>query len=558
MKRSIFILAILAISSTAKAQSLHVCNDNGTVLEIPATENKEITFDAYQRLIKFHNNGNIFHSFATDRIDSIALLKPSGMTELLFATEHNVTINSSEANEFDEITETIITDELIDESGDFIENYSAKKRVTITYTESGITIMPMSVTGITFSKTNNTHLTINSTISGMQYIVKGTSSNGSLKIYSDKKFQLMLGGVDLTNPSGPAINLQTGKTIYFTIGTGTVNNLCDGSTYAAPTIVSGVEEDQKGTLFSEGQIIFDGTGTLNVTSLGGHAICSDDYIRIRSGKINIISALKDGFHTNDLFRVGRKEKYSPEVSINATGDAIDCGKGEVIIEAGKLLLNSGGEAIKVSYEEALPDTLITPNATIKGGYIKIVTTGDKSSAIKTTGNYTQSGGIIHAEVSGNGSKIVNCDGTLSFTGGKLTGIATGTMHEADTTSAGGIKSEGDIMISNGEIAIKCTGNGAKAINGNANVTINGGTTTLLSTGDNYADATDSKKSRALTCLNLTQNGGTLLLNAHDKAISATSITITNGTIHAISTHDVKAVNVEPTQTGGWFMTKGEE
>lgn len=558
MKRSIFILAILAISSTAKAQSLHVCNDNGTVLEIPATENKEITFDAYQRLIKFHNNGNIFHSFATDRIDSIALLKPSGMTELLFATEHDVTINSSEANEFDEITETIITDELIDESGDFIENYSAKKRVTITYTESGITIMPMSVTGITFSKTNNTHLTINSTISGMQYIVKGTSSNGSLKIYSDKKFQLMLGGVDLTNPSGPAINLQTGKTIYFTIGTGTVNNLCDGSTYAAPTIVSGVEEDQKGTLFSEGQIIFDGTGTLNVTSLGGHAICSDDYIRIRSGKINIISALKDGFHTNDLFRVGRKEKYSPEVSINATGDAIDCGKGEVIIEAGKLLLNSGGEAIKVSYEEALPDTLITPNATIKGGYIKIVTTGDKSSAIKTTGNYTQSGGIIHAEVSGNGSKIVNCDGTLSFTGGKLTGIATGTMHEADTTSAGGIKSEGDIMISNGEIAIKCTGNGAKAINGNANVTINGGTTTLLSTGDNYADATDSKKSRALTSLNLTQNGGTLLLNAHDKAISATSITITNGTIHAISTHDVKAVNVEPTQTGGWFMTKGEE
>lgn len=558
MKRSIFILAILAISSTANAQSLHVCNDNGTVLEIPATENKEITFDAYQRLIKFHNNGNIFHSFATERIDSIALLKPSGVTELLFATEHDVTINSSEANEFDEITETIITDELIDESGDFIENYSAKKRVTITYTESGITIMPMSVTGITFSKTNNTHLMINSTISGMQYIVKGTSSNGSLKIYSDKKFQLMLGGVDLTNPSGPAINLQTGKTIYFTIGTGTVNNLCDGNTYAAPTIVSGVEEDQKGTLFSEGQIIFDGTGTLNVTSLGGHAICSDDYIRIRSGKINIISALKDGFHTNDLFRVGRKEKYSPEVSINATGDAIDCGKGEVIIEAGKLLLNSGGEAIKVSYEEALPDTLITPNATIKGGYIKIVTTGDKSSAIKTTGNYTQSGGIIHAEVSGNGSKIVNCDGTLSFTGGILTGIATGTMHEADTTSAGGIKSEGDIMISNGEIAIKCTGNGAKAINGNANVTINGGTTTLLSTGDNYADATDSKKSRALTCLNLTQNGGTLLLNAHDKAISATSITITNGTIHAISTHDVKAVNVEPTQTGGWFMTKGEE
>lgn len=558
MKKEIFVFALAAISGSINAQSFHVCNDNGTVLEIPAGNNKEITFDASQRLIKFYNYGNLLHSFATDHIDSIAFLKPSNMTELSFTTEHDVTLNSAEANEFDEITETIITDELIDESGDFIENYSAKKRVTITYAESGITIVPMSVTGITFSKTDNTHLTINSTLSGMQYIVKGTCNNGSLKIYSDKKFQLMLGGVDLTNPSGPAINLQTGKTIYFTIGTGTVNNLCDGSTYAAPTIVSGVEEDQKGTLFSEGQIIFDGTGTLNVTSLGGHAICSDDYIRIRSGKINILSALKDGFHTNDLFRVGRKEKYSPEINVNATGDAIDCGKGEVIIEAGKLVLNSGGEAIKVSYEEVVPDTLITPNATVKGGYIKIVTTGDKSSAIKTTGNYTQTGGIIHAEVSGNGSKIVNCDGALSFKGGKLAGIATGTMHVADTTSAGGIKSEGDIEITGGEIAVKCTGEGAKGINGNADVTISGGTVTLLSTGDNYADATDSKKSRALTCINLTQNGGTLFLNAHDKAVSATSITMTNGTLHAISTHDVKAVNVEPTQTGGWFMTKGEE
>ena len=38
--------------------------------------------------------------------------------------------------------------------------------------------------------------------------------------------------------------------------------MCDGETYNAPAVA---DEDQKGTLFSEGQLVFDGTGTLNIT-----------------------------------------------------------------------------------------------------------------------------------------------------------------------------------------------------------------------------------------------------------------------------------------------------
>ena len=560
MKRVISILLITATTNIAVAQSFHVCNDNGTVLEIPANENKEITFDAYQRLVKFHNTGNIIHSFATRHIDSIVTLKPFDREELSFKTEHDVVFDNSDATNYNEITETIVTDELLDESGDFIENYSAKQRVTITYKEDGVSIMPMSVSGVTFSNTDNTHLTINSTISGMQYIIKGTCSNGSLKIYSEKKFQLMLNGIELTNPTGPAINIQSGKTVYVTLSATTENTLCDGATYTAPTVTNGIEEDQKGTFFSEGQLIFNGSGTLNVTSLGGHAICSDDYIRIRSGKINILSAAKDGFHTNDLFRVGRTADNAPQITVNATGDAVDCGKGEIIIEAGELQLTSGGEAIKASYSEATPDPLITPNATIKGGYIKIVTTGTKSSAIKTTGNYTQTGGIVHGEVSGNGSKIINSDGEILIGGGKITGISSGSIDilPNDTTAAGGIKCEGNIHITAGDIAIKCTGEGSKTINGNNDIIIDNGNITLLSIGDNYTDGTDSKKSRTITCINLTQNGGTLIMNAHDKAVSATSMTITDGVVHAISTHDATPVNINVTQSGGWLMIKGEE
>lgn len=370
----------------------------------------------------------------------------------------------------------------------------------------------------------------------------------------------MLGGIELTNPTGPAINIQTGKTVYFTIGNATDNSLCDGATYSAPVTTNGEEEDQKGTIFSEGQLIFNGTGTLNVTALGGHAICSDDYIRIRSGKINILSALKDGFHTNDMFRVGTTAKSEPVINVNSTGDAIDCGKGEIIIEAGKLTLNSGGEAIKASYEEAVPDTLITPNVRINGGRIIITTSGVKSSAVKATGSYIQTDGFIQATVSGNGSKIINCDGEVLFNNGTLIGFAHGTQHAADTTSAGGIKCEGNMQIAGGILKIKCTGEGAKAINCNGDITIDGNDAaevTLLSIAKNDNTTEDDKKSRAISCTGYTQNGNTVQLYSYDKAISAASVTLTNGTLHAISTNDTKPINVDITQSGGWLMTKGE-
>ena len=63
-----------------------------------------------------------------------------------------------------------------------------------------------------------------------------------------------------------------------------------------------------------------------------------------------------------------------------------------------VFVTSGSEAIKVEYEEPVPDPAVIPDAYIKGGYIKIATTGEKSSAIKVTRDYIQSGGIIQAEV----------------------------------------------------------------------------------------------------------------------------------------------------------------
>ena len=555
MKKALLFIGVLATSFT-QAQVLYVNNSNGTYQAIDTQKAGDITFEESEQVIYIELGDRMASQFATSKITNIAPTSNSG-TELIPNTNPTVAFDSADKDNFNEITQPVPTDELTDEYGDYVENYSTSRIITITFSEGSVktSSLPSGVT----ATINGGHIVINSTIGKIGYQLKGTCSNGSFKIYSEKKFRLLFGGLTLTNPTGPAINIQSGKTVYASIVNGTTNTLCDGATYSAPVIGSnGEEEGQKGTLFSEGQLIFDGytngTGTLNVTSYGGHAISSDDYIMVRGGNINILSAAKDGFRTKDKFIIGRAEAYSPTITINATSNGIECTEGTLTIEAGKLDITSGGEAIKVEYEEAVPDPAVIPDAYIKGGYIKLTTTGEKSSAIQTTRNYTQSGGIIEATVNGNGSKIINCDGDATFSGGKLTGFANGTVS-SDETSAGGIKCAGNITISNSKVAIDCKGKGAKAINCDNYVTVNSGEVTMIAAAEDYTEIEDDKKSRAIQADCFTINDGVVVAKAYDYAISSViAIYVNGGILNAISTNCI-AFEIGVTQTDGWILTK---
>ena len=556
MKKALLLLIGVLATSFTQAQVLYVNNSNGTYQAIDTQKAGDITFEESEEVIYIELGDRMWSQFATSKITNIAPTSNNG-TELIPNTNPTVAFDAADKENFNEITQPVPTDELADEYGDFIENYSTSRIITITFSETGVKTSTLP-TGIT-ATINGGHIVINSTLGKIGYQVKGTCSNGSLKIYSEKKFRLLFNGVTLTNPTGPPINIQSGKTVYASIVNGTTNTLCDGATYSAPVIGSnGEEEDQKGTLFSEGQLIFDGytngTGTLNVTSHGGHAICSDDYIMVRGGNINILSAAKDGFRTKEKFIIGRAEAYSPTITINATSNGIECSEGTLTIEAGKLDITAGGEAIKVEYEETVPDPAVIPDAYIKGGYIKLTTTGEKSSAIQTTRNYTQSGGIIEATVNGNGSKIINCDGDATFSGGKLTGFANGTVS-SDETSAGGIKCAGNITISNSKVAIDCKGKGAKAINCDNNVTVNSGEITMIAAAEDYTEIEDDKKSRAIQANCFTINDGVVVAKAYDYAISSgIAINVNGGILNAISLNCI-AIEIGVTQTDGWVLTK---
>lgn len=390
---------------------------------------------------------------------------------------------------------------------------------SITWNGTSVTIVnPLSAAGVSITA-NNGHVTINSTYSDeVEYALYGSSTDGSLKIYSDKKYQLTLHGLTLTNPSGPAINSQTGKKGTIKSQGGTTNTLTDGSSYASST------EDQKGCLFSEGQLIFKGAGILNVYGNYKHAIVSDDYIDVRNSTINVYSAPKDALHANDSILVS-----GGTLNLTYTDDGMDC-EGPIFISGGSITMNSSGTGSKGIKSNS--------DITITSGTIAVTLTGSGSVSstdttitcgIKTDTNLSILGGTITLNSTGSkGTCGIKASGNLTIgttnAGGpvltvKTTGAALGTSSSSswggggwwmperrDAPPGGGgggfggggnssyygdpkaVKAKGAIVMYDGEVSLSATGTGGEALESKSTITLAGGKLYAYSKQDDAINA----------------------------------------------------------------------
>ena len=220
------------------------------------------------------------------------------------------------------------------------------------------------------------------------------------------------------------------------------------------------DEDCKACLFSEGEIVFCGSGTLSVIGRHRHGIATDDYLVMNDDATVIVrEAARDAVHTNEFVRI-----ESGALSILGSGaDGIDCGG----------------------------------SMDIAGGMISITTSAAKGKCIKTVGDVWISGGAI--SLSNSGDAIWN----------------TGTSEDADYSCAACLKTDGSLSLKGGNITANATGLSTRGLHVKRNFTMSGGSADVTTTGDAYqidtlSDYTASNGMRVTGNMNVT--GGKFIAN----------------------------------------------
>ncbi len=292
--------------------------------------------------------------------------------------------------------------------------------INIVYSGTSVT-----VSGDTngYVTTNGAHVTVNSGTANdsLLLVLSGSTTDGSLLVYRQRKYGIQLNRLTLNNSNGPAINNQCGKALYLHVADGTTNQLTDGTSYAEQTY------DQKGALFSEGQMIILGTGTLSVTGNCKHAIACDDYIIIDENvTLHASSSTGNGIKVNDGLWIN-----NGTLDISVTADAargIKCDS-VVVITGGNTTITTSGDCIYDSSEQ------------------------DYSSAacIKCDYDFTMSGGTLTMTSSGDGGKGINSSAGVIFSGGTLSAITTGGNDEGKPKA---IKATTGITVSGGSFYAK--------------------------------------------------------------------------------------------------------
>lgn len=349
-----------------------------------------------------------------------------------------------------------------DNDEDDYEAVNFDRTISIVWSQTGASVSGDANSVVSVSGAN---VTVNNTgtTEKVKYELSGSSSNGSLKIYSNNKQALVMSGLSLTNPSGAAINNQGKKRCFVVLG-GT-NTLADGS--SASFAATG-EEDLKAVFFSEGQLIFSGDGSLTVTAsnaAGKAGITSDDYIRVMGTptiKITAGSGAGHGLRGKDAVSI---DGGTIDVSVSA-----DMKKG--ITSDSLVVLNGGVTTVKVTGGTAYD----SEDAEYKA-----------SVGVKADQVFKMNDGTLTVTNSGQGGKGITGDAVAYFNGGTVNVEVTGSNYGSSSSSGGfgpratttdnsksakGIKFDGDIHFNGSDVNVWASSH--EGIEAKGAMTITGG------------------------------------------------------------------------------------
>ena len=404
---------------------------------------------------------------------------------------------------------------------DIVSNTTFDRTVKVTFSTSGSATVKNMGSNISAVVSGNDVTVTNSGKENVIYELSGTTTDGFFKLYSSKKQAIVLNGVSITNKNGAAINNQSKKRTFVVVNGS--NSLSDGSSYTdTPS-----DEDEKAAFFSEGQLVFSGSGSLKVTASGKAGITSDDYVRFMSSPtVNVTSSAGHGVRGKDYILVSNgsitasvsanmKKGFSSDSLVAITGgttnitvtggvayDSDDADyKGTAGIKAdynftmsgGSLTIKNsgkGGKGIRAGDYDFDETNHVVGDSYITGGTINITTTGSESNDVSCKGIkigwVTKNGSGDHATVTGNAGNLYISGGVVNVTCSKAECIeAKGNLTisggEVYASSAGddAINSQGEMNISGGYVYAFSSAN--DAIDANHDLKLSGGYTTAITT-----------------------------------------------------------------------------
>ena len=340
------------------------------------------------------------------------------------------------------------------------------------------------------------------------YILSGTLENGTITVNAgkDDKVQLVLNGVSITSSNSAAILVENADKVFLTLAEGTENTLT--------STAFDENSDVDGTVFARDDIVFNGAGSLTVTS-ASHGIVGKADVKFASGTYDITTQGR-GIDANDSVRIadGSFTIVSEKDAIRAKNEE-DAEKGYVFIAGGSFDLTVGGGAAN---GETHADSMFWGRG---WNNTAVSDTTPSAKGVKASGGIIIAEGIFAIDAA---DDALHSDTDATIYGGTFT-INTGDdAFHADSA----------LTIHGGDIEIKQSYEGLEA----SAITLNGGNIALVSSDDglNAAGGNDSSgwgrnDMFSSDGSSIVINGGNLYVNAQGDGIDSNGdLTVNGGTI----------------------------
>lgn len=397
-----------------------------------------IGLQAQEYHINLHRSGSVIHDNDVNEITEIVF---QGHNPAMMVINAGSGIYSFPITEFDSIT--------FFQKDPTPPEPPAGDTVYITFNGNSVSVVnPFASTGVTVTNTD-AEVVVNSTLANVPYVISGSSSNGSLIMYSTHNFFMALSSLSLSNTSTAAINIAS--EVSATLQLRGTSTLADGTGHLI-----------NGALNSAGDLSISGD-SLNITGNDKHAINTEGTLTINSGSITVVNADTDGLHANAFVQNGGS------VIVN------NCGS-DGIETTTNCTISNGDVTINVSEIDS-KGISVNGSFVMSNGQLDITTSGTTSKGIKADNQLVISGGTVTIHVNGEDSNAMSCDTDIMVVGGDIN-------IEMPVADCKGLNSNGTIAISGGTIDITSAGASNKGIKADDNITISAGTLTMNISGDN--------------------------------------------------------------------------